>query len=763
MYEPANNSLASGNVALNPDGSQIALISSGFSDAGGSLFIYDGNFNLLHTQPLYNIDTPGSAIYSLDGRTLYALFEEPGSGGTGVALDTQTFSPLGLFALSNQLGTTAAVPLAVDETQMIFGRGMGNGPEVSGLAFTDASHPGALKLDTALEPSGYPKSGNCPENIGYIQPGIPLQFVPILAFPYVVCDSSAKTSSPTSTGLQGSGFDQNEQYNVYIGAPPASPLAVPATGATVVSPFELDFTIPSSTIPGPRNLTLTRSDGWSQVIPDAISYGPTILAIDPTAVSGAGQTPVNIYGYGLLTATVTIGGKQAAIISSGPYQNNVDGLYPLDVLQVTAPAGSPGPADVIVTTSTGSATSSGGLQYLASAQVYPMSGALSSICYDQPRQRLYVSNSDHNRAEIFDLNSQTYLSPVPVGNSPTFLTLTPDGTELAVLNSTDDTVSVIDPAQMKVNSTYAAYTSQDQANCTSNFPSANGLATILPHRAAVVGACGPMPIHIMNLDSGSLSCAGITGCDSTGTHLNSIPVVEAAASTPDGSEVFLTSGLNQVAILDVLRNTLTTGLGLKSQGPNAAANSDGNVFASTLGIYNPNGVPMNLVSEIGYLSVLNEGELGGGEAFNPSGSLLYMPSTGVDIFDVHRGRLALRVALPEQLYSLRNSTIAVDESGSKIFIISRSGITIVQLSNVPLSIGAVNPASGIAGTTVTIRGSGFESATTLSFAGTAVPVTFVDTLTLKATVPSVPTGPVRLTVKNPDGHQYSLDAAFTLN
>jgi hypothetical protein len=54
----------------------------------------------------------------------------------------------------------------------------------------------------------------------------------------------------------------------------------------------------------------------------------------------------------------------------------------------------------------------------------------------------------------------------------------------------------------------------------------------------------------------------------------------------------------------------------------------------------------------------------------------YMPSSGVDVFDVHRGRLALRVALPEAPTFPQSPSLAVDETGTKIFILTRSGVTI---------------------------------------------------------------------------------------
>ncbi|HSY65923.1 MAG TPA: IPT/TIG domain-containing protein [Terriglobales bacterium] len=96
-------------------------------------------------------------------------------------------------------------------------------------------------------------------------------------------------------------------------------------------------------------------------------------------------------------------------------------------------------------------------------------------------------------------------------------------------------------------------------------------------------------------------------------------------------------------------------------------------------------------------------------------------------------------------------------------MLSLRRLTIAQIAVLPLSIASVNPASGASGATVTIRGSGFQTAATVLFDTSSATTTFVDGMTLKATVPNVSSGPVRVTVTNPGGQQYFFDAAFTVN
>ena len=79
-----------------------------------------------------------------------------------------------------------------------------------------------------------------------------------------------------------------------------------------------------------------------------------------------------------------------------------------------------------------------------------------------------------------------------------------------------------------------------------------------------------------------------------------------------------------------------------------------------------------------------------------------------------------------------------------------------------LSPATLSPATGTSGTTVTLRGSGFQSGATVSFGTVQVSSTLVDSNTLQAVVPTLPPGPVRVIIKNPDGHQYSVDDAYIL-
>ncbi len=180
-----------------------------------------------------------------------------------------------------------------------------------------------------------------------------------------------------------------------------------------------------------------------------------------------------------------------------------------------------------------------------------------------------------------------------------------------------------------------------------------------------------------------------------------------------------------------------------------------------------------------------------GIAMHPSGALVYQPILngpapresanptpdpnlrgGIDIFDARSGKLRLRIFLPEPIAarsvdtsSLLAQFVTIDETGQRIFAITNSGLTVIQLANVPLGIGTISPANAPAagGTTITVRGGNFQTGTTATLAGKNATVTLIDANTLSLITPATSPGPQRLTLTNSDGETVSLDAAFTAN
>src|SRR2546425_12573240 len=98
--------------------------------------------------------------------------------------------------------------------------------------------------------------------------------------------------------------------------------------------------------------------------------------------------------------------------------------------------------------------------------------------------------------------------------------------------------------------------------------------------------------------------------------------------------------------------------------------------------------------------------------------------------------------LPEALQTdvdgLHGSFLTTDETGGRLFAVTASGLTIVQLASVPLGIGSITPAQTPAtgGTQITIPRSGLHSSTNVTTGGASGAGKVVDSRTLDKTPPT---------------------------
>jgi hypothetical protein len=75
---------------------------------------------------------------------------------------------------------------------------------------------------------------------------------------------------------------------------------------------------------------------------------------------------------------------------------------------------------------------------------------LQDILLDEPRGRLYITNSGYNRIEVFDTQQQVFLSPIPVGQMPHQMAMGTDGNTLYVGNTGGESISIVDLTQEQV-------------------------------------------------------------------------------------------------------------------------------------------------------------------------------------------------------------------------------------------------------------------------------------------------------------------------
>jgi len=185
--------------------------------------------------------------------------------------------------------------------------------------------------------------------------------------------------------------------------------------------------------------------------------------------------------------------------------------------------------------------------------------------------------------------------------------------------------------------------------------------------------------HLIDLDTGSLSCTGVAGCDPNGTDLSLNVGAPALASTPDGTKISFAG--NGKGLLDLVANTITT----DDAGTyyDTAISADGNVFAAGFGIYDAQVARVAIMAFEPFADSGSQSQRNVfGEKLNPSGSLLFFPQdSGVDIFDVHTGRLVRHLVLPDPI-PLDMNGMVIDDTGTKIFLISQTGITVAVIDRV---------------------------------------------------------------------------------
>jgi hypothetical protein len=178
----------------------------------------------------------------------------------------------------------------------------------------------------------------------------------------------------------------------------------------------------------------------------------------------------------------------------------------------------------------------------------------------------------------------------------------------------------------------------------------------------------------------------------------------------------------------------------------AAVNSNGTVLS--LGAY---ALDQNLMPLVPIQTA------GQNNAITGSGALLYGAGSEVLISDTHNGRPFL--SLPPLLDSEARA-LAVDPTGQKILVCAGTSLHYYELAVVPLAAASVSPAQAAVGASLTIHGNGFVAGTKVVIAKQSAKCSMVNSQTLRCSVPDVRPGLAPMTLSNPDGQSYTLEAAF---
>jgi hypothetical protein len=709
------------NSAVNTDGSRFILC----NDVGG--FVYDGSYNQLGVIPPCGPGVApffeGGAVFSADGQFIYeeVLANIPQILKIDAnSLNLVSMAPaMPMIPVMTELSPPYYVPnpFAVDDTGMVFGI------EFWGIAFDDSSYA---------------------QNYSSAQPGTP--FFMQHMDPYF-----GPMSGGTTSGGFGNAFSITP--DVWYGS----------RRGTASLGGSLSIKSPPSQTPGPVNIKMLFPDGIEVFDPLFFSYGPYLQY---PLVSGAppqGDVSGQVGGYGLpgdnISGTFSVGGATASVGPPGPLGLNFAGTpYPDKVLSYTVPPGSPGWADLKLTTPDGTSILPRGLFYAKSVTDYASADTFTAVLYDQARQQLYLSAGDH--IDVFSLQSNTFVAkwnPPAAGNAKQFtgLALTPDGSSLLAADLMDGSLAVLNPDN----------------------PGTNYVIPITPVQTGNPG-CNIGPLYVEGLinHTAAVQLGGLPnsagGCPPYGL-VYMIDLITRAVSpfstssvsvdlsvTTDGSKL----AFGGLCVYDALTNN--SSCSGAAQTTSAAISGDGHAVASEFVLADG---AVNVIGRVArpevYYSALGS-DAAHTHLLEPkltdSGSLYYLAFPNfIDIVDFKQGMLRIRFSLSETI-SNTATPMAIDPSGRYLYLITGIGLTIIDLGEAPLSISWLSTATASPGTQITVRGSGFNTSTAATVGGQVASVALVDPNTLTLTVPSLSAAPTTIMLSNGDGQTYTATGLLTI-
>jgi hypothetical protein len=747
-YLPAFAALENGGVflAANADGSQFASVQEVVAPGTGS-FCSQVNFfggTTLQAEAQYTIDaTVTGALFSRDGKYLYLMTDL----SYVVVLDTRAGTPDGYMSVAMGGLLLPPPPLYdVDETYHLFGAAPG------GVFVLNASQAQPTP-PTAVADFPTPFADASP-NVGPVSGGTQVHFIP----------------APAASGGSADGIANSME--AYFGSIPAPTDTVGPYSSSSNGGNFLTSTSPWARGPGPVSVVLTDANNNAVFLPEAFTYGPHLLRVEPNAASAAGgdQVTISAYGLGFFDLSdihVSIGGTQVNM-TNATLNSYASFDYPEQSVTVPVPPGTPGWADIILTTSNGADVLKRGIQYL-SHEVTVAGGPYGYAVYDAVRDLFYLTGNG-NTVAVFNPNTlalaQSLASnSISAGAVLGAEALTPDSSKLLVVDSTDQSVIVFDLVG-GTSTSVSALLASDPAN---TLVQPLTILTAANNRAFVsVTPCVTDPLREINLTNLSVQ-ARPDAASSCGAY---VPYPEYGGSSADGSTIIYAGNAGQEYGVDppgaeyiwkyVAATDAFSGPAIVNDSPwvplegQAAINNNGSVIALEQGTLDQRLLPLVPIVVAGQDDRLNE-----------TGSLLYTASIEnmeIGLSDTRNGRLQLMLAAQNTNGAVLapDRPLAIDPTGGQIVLGLQSGIAYFQLAVVPLAVGTVTPATASPGGTIQLNGSGFVAGTTATIGGQSASCTEVNSETLSCTVPNLTTGATSISLTNPDGQTYSFENALVV-
>jgi hypothetical protein len=531
-------------------------------------------------------------------------------------------------------------------------------------------------------------------------------------------------------------------------------------------------TSPPSSTPGPVNMKYLLPDGVEYFDPQVFTYSVYPQYAVLSAGSPDGGAPGRITGYGLPDdasgGSITVGINSATITSQKQQYRASDGEpFPATNLDFTIPQGSPGFADISVTTPAGTGTLQSGFYYAKSVTDYSTPDRFTAIVADPKRQQVYLTAVDH--VDVFSTSSEHFNAPIhpaAFGTKQQFtgLGLTPDGSQLLITNLLDGSLAVVNPdASGSSVAIPIAPVNYVVNNC------ANGpmyVAATSDHRAFVATGSLPAPscpgdgvLYIANLQTRTVTQpAGGGGQCHLVSPSPQFPDAFSVQASSDGNVISTTSCIYSVPANSYFGLNLPDAVG-------AAISGDANVLAAYNAFAGPDGGRLGTIAQPLplYQNPVSQPAVPLYHAqLNASGSLYYIPYAHYfEIVDVFHGRLLMRFSLTETIQP-GSSPLAIDAGGQHVYLATDKGLTVVDLGQAPLAIGHLSQSSAGVGTAVTVRGSGFDSSVTATVGGQPALASVTDENTLTLTVPAIASGPAEIVLTRGDGASYRYENGIVL-
>lgn len=634
-------------LVQSPDGNYFV-----FADYPGKANVYDAHTLSLVTQYAVSGDTSSAAGFfiSADSKTLFVP-----SDAIIYAYDLLSGNPVGWLPnifVPTITGGSGVGPVANPNFQANDGTGLFFGPAEEGVGFLDTSTMQTMPVGTQLL-NGYLNPATGPVSGG----------------------TAVQIPEPNAVGPLGA---------IYFGPNRGTGLSGDSGTVSANAP---------AGNPGPVDVSLFTTDGGIQLLPEAFSYGPTVLEVTPNMSAAEGGTGT-IYGYGLgptssttipSSLRITVGGKAAQVTSFAPNAYPTQAPpFPLQSASYTIPSGLAGSSeDVVVSTSSGSATAHAALTYLPGIRQFPLPGAsLAQGVYD-PYADLYYF-TDANRIQVFSKTLASWMAPInipaPGGAEQRLwgIGLSPDGSKLAVADAAAGVIYLLDPSN---------------PTSVQTFPvNANNVGLLNPAGVAVSDSGNVYYTAVWN---GILGASAFYKLDTTTGIITSYDQQALgsatdsnlqAAITSDNSRVFFNDD-GQVFYIDTAtdeRSFAAAGPGCCYGGYDLALSSNGEVnIEGTSYFYDQD---LNATS---YESRNDRENLDISYVYQPKlsadGDLLFQPFTnGIDVYDARRGNLLDRIALPVALSTQDDALVSDGVDNVLIAITGQTGtgIAIVDLSSI---------------------------------------------------------------------------------